>query len=165
MEEVILVDDQDNDIGTMEKMEAHRQGKLHRAFSVVLFNSAGQMLLQRRANRKYHSAGLWTNTCCSHPIPGEKIEDAAARRLKEEMGIKLKPEFSYKFVYKANLDQDLIEHELDYVFTGKFDGVPKINPSEVADWKFVDVGWLRDDIQKHPDKYTAWFKLIMERHP
>jgi isopentenyl-diphosphate Delta-isomerase len=97
-------------------------------------------------------------------MPGEKVEDAAARRLKEEMGIKLKPEFSYKFVYKANLDQDLIEHELDYVFTGKFDGVPKINPSEVADWKFVDVGWLRDDIQKHPDKYTAWFKLIMERH-
>src|SRR5688572_14586630 len=163
MEEVILVDENDNTIGTMEKMEAHRQGKLHRAFSVLLFNSEGELLLQKRAKNKYHSAGLWTNTCCSHPAPGEKIEDAAARRLREEMGIDFKPSFSYKFVYKAKLDKGLTEHELDHVFTGTFDGIPTINTAEVEDWKFVDLKWLREDLEKNPDLYTTWFKIIMDR--
>jgi isopentenyl-diphosphate Delta-isomerase len=163
MEEVILVDESDNAIGTMEKMEAHRQGKLHRAFSILLFNSQGELLLQKRAKNKYHSAGLWTNTCCSHPAPGEKTEDAATRRLKEEMGIEMKPSFSHKFVYKAKLDKNLIEHELDHVFTGTFNGKPAINTSEVEDWKFVNLEWLKEDMKKSPDSYTCWFKLIMDR--
>jgi isopentenyl-diphosphate Delta-isomerase len=163
MEEVILVDERDNQIGTMEKMEAHRQGRLHRAFSVLLYNSAGEILLQKRAANKYHSAGLWTNTCCSHPLPGERIEDAAARRLKEEMGIDLRPAYSFTFLYKAALDKNLTEHELDHVFVGTFDGKPNVNASEVDGWKFVNVDWLRDDMQKNPEKYTAWFKIIMER--
>ena len=163
MEEVILVDERDNQIGTMEKMEAHRQGRLHRAFSVLLYNSAGEILLQKRASNKYHSAGLWTNTCCSHPLPGEKIEDAAARRLKEEMGIDLRPTYSYTFLYKAALDKNLTEHELDHVFVGTFDGKPNVNASEVDDWKFVSTDWLRDDMKRNPGNYTAWFKIIMER--
>ena len=163
MEEVILVDESDNAIGTMEKMEAHRQGKLHRAFSVLLFNSQGELLLQKRAKSKYHSAGLWTNTCCSHPAPGEKIEDAATRRLKEEMGIEMKPSFSYKFVYKAELDKGLTEHELDHVFTGTFNGKPSVNKAEVEDWKFVNMEWLKEDMKKNPDSYTTWFRLIVDR--
>jgi isopentenyl-diphosphate Delta-isomerase len=164
MEMVVLVDEKDNAIGTMEKLEAHRQGKLHRAFSVLVFNSGGEMLLQKRASGKYHSAGLWTNACCSHPSPGEKIEDATRRRLREEMGIELQPEFSYSFIYKISLENDLIEHELDHVYTATFDGEPEINSSEVQDWKFVNMHWLRDDIQANPDAYTYWFKLIVN-HP
>jgi isopentenyl-diphosphate Delta-isomerase len=164
MEEVILVDERDNVIGTMEKMEAHRQGKLHRAFSVILLNSAGEMLLQKRAKSKYHSAGLWTNTCCSHPLPNENIEDAAARRLKEEMGIELRPNYAYKFIYKAHLDSNLTEHELDHVFIGKYDGKPNMNSAEVEDWKFVNIEWLRQDMKKNPNHYTEWFKLIMEKY-
>src|SRR5436190_13031104 len=137
MEEVILVDEHDNAIGTMEKMEAHEKGVLHRAFSILLFNAEGQMLLQKRSKNKYHSSGLWTNTCCSHPLPGEKIEDAARRRLHEEMGIDLQPEFSYKFIYKTNLDKNLIEYEYDHVFTGVFNGTPVVNKNEVEDWKFI----------------------------
>ena len=163
MEEVILVDESDNQIGTMEKMEAHRQGRLHRAFSVLLYNSAGEMLLQRRASNKYHSAGLWTNTCCSHPLPGEKIEDAATRRLKEEMGIDLRPTYSFTFIYKSALDKNLTEHELDHVFIGTYDGKPDVNASEVEDWKFVKMNWLREDMRRNPGSYTAWFKIIMER--
>src|SRR5687768_10210348 len=118
MEEVILVDLLDNPIGTMEKMEAHRKGELHRAFSVLVFNSKGEMLLQKRSKKKYHSGGLWTNSCCSHPLPGEKIEVAASRRLKEEMGIDLMPRFSYKFIYRTDLDNALVEHEYDHVLIG-----------------------------------------------
>src|SRR5687768_14610065 len=136
MEQVILVDNDDNAIGTMEKMEAHQKGCLHRAFSVILYNSQGDMLIQKRSAAKYHSAGLWTNACCSHPLPGENIKDATRRRLKEELGIDVSTEFRYKFIYKANLDGGLIEHELDHVFTGLFDGRPHINEDEVSDWKF-----------------------------
>jgi isopentenyl-diphosphate delta-isomerase len=161
MDQVILVDASDNAIGTMEKMEAHRKGLLHRAFSVLLFNSGGKMLLQKRAKNKYHSAGLWTNTCCSHPLPGERTEDAAKRRLRQEMGIDMQPELVYKFIYKAHLDNQLVEHELDYVFIGIFDGIPKVNPAEVEDWKFVDVSWLKSDMHEHPDQYTQWFKMIV----
>lgn len=164
MEHVILVDANDNVIGSMEKLEAHQKGLLHRAFSVVLFNSAGKMLLQKRAAGKYHSAGLWTNTCCSHPQPGEPIADAARRRLFEEMGIDLQPEFAYSFIYETPLDHDLTEHELDHVFIGTFDGTPNINTQEVEDWKLISMDELRHDIEQYPDTYTYWFKLIVN-HP
>jgi len=160
----MLVDVNDQAVGTMEKMEAHRRGLLHRAFSIVLFNGEGKLLLQKRSKNKYHSSGLWTNTCCSHPVPGEKMEDATRRRLKEEMGIDLQPTFSYKFIYKAQLDHDLIEHELDHVFVGVFNGAPDINIREVEDWKYVDLQWLKGDMVKNPAAYTEWFKLMVH-HP
>lgn len=164
MEQVILVDTNDNAIGTMEKMEAHLKGLLHRAFSIVLFNDKGELLIQKRAKNKYHSGGLWTNTCCSHPLPGEKMEDAAKRRLLEEMGIDLQPEFAYKFIYKAKLDGDLTEHEYDHVYVGTFNDRPSINPKEAEDWKYADLQWLKSDIAKNPQVYTYWFKLIIN-HP
>src|SRR6478752_348872 len=137
MEHVILVDELDNAIGTMEKMEAHQKGILHRAFSILLFNSKGEILLQKRALTKYHSGGLWTNTCCSHPGPSEPIEVAARRRLLFEMGIDVTPSFAFKFTYQAALDHGLTEHELDHVFTAVFDGSPQINPEEVEDWRYM----------------------------
>ena len=164
MEHVILVDQNDNAIGTMEKLEAHRKGILHRAFSILLFNTKGELLLQKRSLSKYHSGGLWTNTCCSHPLPDELMEQATRRKLKQEMGIDLQPEFAYKFIYKANLDKGLIEHECDQVFIGTFDGTPIINQEEVEDWKFSNMNSLRADIRKNPDAYTTWFKLIVD-HP
>lgn len=164
MESVILVDENDNVVGTMEKIEAHKKGRLHRAFSVLIFNSKGEILLQKRAKTKYHSGGLWTNACCSHPMPGEKIEDAVRRRLKEEMGMDLEPAFSYKFIYKASLDQNLFEHECDHVFIATFNGEPLINTVEVEDWKFVSVSWLKKDIEINPESYTYWFKLMVG-HP
>ncbi|MEO7990495.1 MAG: isopentenyl-diphosphate Delta-isomerase [Chryseolinea sp.] len=164
MEHVILVDEFDNAIGTMEKLEAHQKGILHRAFSVLLFNSKGEILLQKRAIGKYHSGGLWTNTCCSHPLPGESMEEATRRKLIQEMGIDLKPEFAYKFIYKTNLDDNLIEHEYDHVFIGTHDGDPIINDEEVEDWKFTDLSSLRIDVKENPEAYTYWFRLIIN-HP
>jgi isopentenyl-diphosphate Delta-isomerase len=161
MDEVILVDEQDNSIGTMEKMEAHRRGLLHRAFSIIVFNSQGQMLIQKRANTKYHSGGLWTNACCSHPLPGESIAQATRRRLKFEMGIDVQPEYAYKFVYRTPLDKNLVEHELDHVFTVIYDGDPDVNPDEVDDWKYVEVSELKLDMKEHPERYTFWFKEIV----
>jgi len=161
MEEVVLVDIHDNPIGTMEKLEAHRAGVLHRAFSILLFNSKGELLLQKRSAYKYHSAGLWTNTCCSHPFPGESMEDATKRKLMQEMGIDLQTEFAYKFIYKATLADGLSEHELDHVYVGQFDGKPVTNREEVEDWKFVDLNFLKEDVQHNPLAYTAWFKLIV----
>lgn len=164
MEHVILVDNNDNEIGTMEKMEAHRKGLLHRAFSILLFDQSGRTLIQKRAKGKYHSSGLWTNTCCSHPLPGENLATATRRRLKEEMGIDLEPAFSHSFIYKAKLDKELIEHEFDHIFVGTFEGPPQINKQEVEDWKYVDLNWLRQDMEQHPSSYTEWFKLIVN-HP
>ena len=164
MEHVILVDEFDNAIGTMEKLEAHQKGILHRAFSVLLFNSKGEILLQKRAIGKYHSGGLWTNTCCSHPLPGESMEEATRRKLIQEMGIDLTPEFAYKFIYKTNLDDNLIEYEYDHVFIGTHDGDPLINDEEVEDWKFTDLSSLRADIKESPEAYTYWFRLIIN-HP
>lgn len=146
----------------MEKMEAHEKGLLHRAFSVLIFNSKGEMLLQKRARSKYHSGGLWTNTCCSHPAPNESVAEAAKRRLKEEMGIDAEPKFAYKFTYKTPLDQNLVEHEVDHVFTATFDGEPIINTNEVEDWKFVEINELLVDIGSNPYRYTEWFKLIIQ---
>lgn len=164
MEHVILVDVNDKVVGTMEKMEAHRKGVLHRAFSVILFNDAGKLLLQKRSKSKYHSSGLWTNTCCSHPLPGETMDAATRRRLKQEMGIDLQPTFSHRFIYKADLDHGLTEHELDHVYIGTFNGSPDINQKEVEDWKYVDLQSLKQDMGQNPSDYTAWFKLIVD-HP
>lgn len=162
MEQVILVDENDREIGLMEKMEAHEKGLLHRAFSVFLFNEKNELLLQKRASSKYHSGGLWTNTCCSHPRQNESITEAGSRRLMEEMGIvaEATPEFS--FIYKAELDNGLTEHELDHVLIGTFNGIPKINTEEVEDWKFVSMEFIEKDLKIHPEKYTAWFLIIFE---
>jgi isopentenyl-diphosphate Delta-isomerase len=164
MEHVILVDEDDNAIGTMEKMEAHRKGALHRAFSVLVFNSKGEMLIQKRALTKYHSGGLWTNACCSHPLHQENILVSVRKRLKYEMGIDVAPEFVYKFTYRTNLTQHLIEHEVDYVFKAVFDGTPCVNLEEVEDWKFIGLDELQREINTDPKAYTYWFKLILE-HP
>jgi isopentenyl-diphosphate Delta-isomerase len=161
MENVILVDNNDTEIGVMEKLQAHERGILHRAFSILLFNTEGNMLLQKRALHKYHSPGLWTNTCCSHPRPGESMEKATQRRLKEEMGIHVPLEFKFKFIYKARLE-NLIEHEYDHVFIGTFNGTPIINQEEVADWKFIHPSAIADDMERNPEHYSVWFHLIMD---
>jgi isopentenyl-diphosphate delta-isomerase len=160
-EQVILVDELDNTIGTMEKMEAHEKGLLHRAFSVFIFNGKGQLLLQQRALSKYHSAGLWTNTCCSHPRPNENTLDAAKRRLIEEMGLACEVKHKTSFIYKTNFDNGLIEHEFDHVFFGNCDQDPSINPQEVESFLWMDTKDIMDDIEKNPEKYTSWFKIAM----
>ena len=163
LEQVILVDSDDNPIGLMEKMEAHRKAKLHRAFSVFAMNDNNEILLQRRALHKYHSGGLWTNTCCSHPRHGETVEEAATRRLMEEMGFTCEVKRIFSFIYKAELDNDLTEHELDHVLIARYNYDPHINPEEVDsfDWKSVD--WVAADMKTHPEKYTEWFKIIYDR--
>lgn len=159
--EVIMVDTHDNDLGVMEKMEAHEKGVLHRAFSIFIFNSNGEMLLQRRALSKYHSPGLWTNTCCSHPYPGESNELAASRRLMEEMGMSCVLTKAFDFIYKADLDRDLVEHEFDHVFFGTSDASPVINESEVSEWKWMRVYDIHIDVQLNPSAYTEWFKIAL----
>ncbi|QSE96045.1 isopentenyl-diphosphate Delta-isomerase [Fulvivirga lutea] len=162
MEEVVLVNPKDDEVGTMEKMEAHLNGVLHRAFSVLVYNSEGQMLLQKRAQSKYHSGGLWTNACCSHPKPGEDNAAAAKRRLIEELGINADPEYLYKFIYKAKLDNNLTEHEYDHVFTCITDQQPHLNKAEAEDYKYVDMKELFENIDANPDEYTFWFRMIAE---
>ncbi|GAB5538185.1 MAG: isopentenyl-diphosphate Delta-isomerase [Salibacteraceae bacterium] len=163
MERVVLVNENDQDIGQMEKMEAHERGVLHRAFSIFLFNSKKELLLQQRAKSKYHSGGLWTNTCCSHPRPGESLETATNRRLQEELGMSCDMSHLLSFVYKAKLDHGLIEHELDHVFIGHTDTEPTINRDEVEDWKYVTLSDLERDIEHHPSQYTEWFKIIFSK--
>ncbi|WP_114793332.1 isopentenyl-diphosphate Delta-isomerase [Niabella yanshanensis] len=162
-EQVVLVDRNDNRIGLMEKLEAHEKGLLHRAFSVLLFNNQKELLLQQRAFDKYHCGGLWTNTCCSHPHPGEDVKDAALRRLREEMGIECDLKKSFEFIYRAEFDNGLTEHEYDHVFTGTFSGAPVINLHEVADWKYLSREALQIDMTKHPENYTPWFKIIIDK--
>lgn len=164
MEQVILVDSEDNEIGLMEKMEAHRKGVLHRAFSVLLFNSKGEMLIQKRASSKYHSGGLWSNACCSHPRPGELMEDATQRRIREELGVISVPRFLYKFQYQKALDNNLIEHELDHVYAGVFDGVPSPDKNEVEEITFINPQELLVDITRNPHNYTFWLALIAKRY-
>lgn len=159
-EYVILVDENNREVGTMEKMEAHLSGQLHRAFSVFVFNSRGELLLQRRAAHKYHSGGLWTNTCCSHPRPGETLEKAVHRRLAEEMGFDCPTNHAFSFLYHQQVGE-LIEHELDHVFVGTFDGIPQINLEEVDAWKAVRMEDLLLDVQQNPDHYTVWFRLCL----
>ena len=158
-EHVILVDESDKQIGIMEKLEAHEKGVLHRAFSILLTNSKGEWILQKRAWNKYHSAGLWTNTCCSHPRPGESIVDAASRKLQQEMGLQAPLKVAYKFIYQTQL-LDLIEHELDYVLIGTTDDLPKINADEVAEWKYASAAQIRAEIKAQPQHFTHWFRLI-----
>lgn len=162
-EEVILVNTSDEEIGTMEKMLAHEKALLHRAFSVFVFNQKGEMLIHRRALDKYHSGGLWTNACCSHPRKGETTEEAAHRRLMEEMGFDCPISERFSFIYKAELDQGLTEYEYDHVFFGSFDGNPRINPDEVCDWKYISVLELKQDIKSYPDNYTEWFKIALDK--
>lgn len=160
---VTLVDENDNEVGVEEKLAAHRSGKLHRAFSVFIFDSGGRLLLQKRAFAKYHSGGLWSNTCCGHPRPGENRRDAARRRLKEEMGIDCELAEKFSFVYRADLSSGLIEHEYDYVFFGSHDGEPVPNPEEVEDWKWLDMENLRADVGRNPHSYTFWLAACLDR--
>ncbi len=160
-EQVILVDEKDNVLGTMEKMEAHYKGLLHRAFSVFVFNSKGELMLQQRAAHKYHSPELWTNTCCSHPRLGEELEDAAHRRMQEEMGFDCTLTYGFNFIYKKQVGA-LIEHELDHVWLGFSDIEPVLNPEEVQDWRYMSLEEIRNDLVSQPDTYTEWFKICFE---
>ena len=162
IEKVILVDENDNQVGVMPKLEAHQKGLLHRAFSVFIFNSKYELLLQKRASSKYHSGGLWTNTCCSHPREGEEILDAANRRLIEEMGIETSLRKVYDFIYKAELDNDLTEHEFDHVLYGIYNEDPIINKDEADDFKWIDMDSLNEDIKTNGNNYTIWFKIAFE---
>ena len=162
-EQVILVNEQDEVIGTMPKMEAHEKARLHRAFSVFVLNGNGETMLQQRAEHKYHSPGLWTNTCCSHQRVGETNIQAGRRRLQEEMGFQTDLQDLFSFIYKAPFDNGLTEHELDHVMLGHFEGEPTINPDEVADWKWMGLEEIRNDLEANPGAYTAWFKIIFER--
>jgi isopentenyl-diphosphate delta-isomerase len=162
-EQVILVDEHDREIGTDEKLAAHSVGKLHRAISVFVFDERGQMLIQQRAVTKYHSGGLWSNTCCSHPRPEETSEAAAHRRLREEMGFDCPLDHAFSFIYKSRLANDLWEHEYDHVFVGRFDGTPEPNPAEVDGWRWIDFAEVVDDVRSNPDNYTVWFKIALEK--
>ncbi len=162
-ERVILVNEQDEKIGLMPKQEAHEKGVLHRAFSVFVFNEDKELMLQQRALHKYHSPGLWTNTCCSHQRDGESSLEAGNRRLFEEMGFSTPLEETTSFIYKAPFDNGLTEHELDHILIGYYEEAPQINPEEVAAWKWMNIEMLKKDMAANPDNYTAWFKIIFDK--
>ncbi len=161
-EKVILVDINDEPIGLMEKIAAHEQALLHRAFSVFVLNDNNEIMLQQRAASKYHSPLLWTNTCCSHQRPGETNIQAGKRRLQEEMGFEVDLTELFHFIYKAPFDNGLTEHELDHVMIGKYNEEPNINKDEVESWKWMSIDAIKTDMQENPDDYTAWFKIIFE---
>ncbi len=163
-EKVILVNENDEQLGLMEKMEAHQKAVLHRAFSVFVFNKKGELMLQQRALDKYHSPGLWTNTCCSHQRNGETNIQAGKRRLREEMGFECSLRELFSFVYKAPFDNGLTEHELDHVMVGHYDGDPVINPAEVASFKWMRTEDVKRDIREQPELYTEWFKIIFKEY-
>lgn len=163
-EQVILVDNNDKPLGTMPKMEAHRKAKLHRAFSVFVYNDKNELLLQQRAADKYHSPLLWANTCCSHQRKGESNVEAGKRRLKEEMGFSTELKEVMSFVYKAEFDNGLTEHEYDHVMEGFYNEDPNINPDEVADFKWMSLEEVKIDMADNPEKYTAWFKIIFDKY-
>ena len=162
-QQLILVNEKDEMTGTAGKMEAHQKGLLHRAFSVFVFNSKGEMLLQQRAVNKYHSGGLWTNACCSHPQPGEETEEAARRRLKEEMGFDIPVTRSFDFVYKANFENGLTEYEFDHVFAGEYDGPVNFNKEEVMNVCYKTMEDIRAALKAAPQNYTAWFQLAFPK--
>lgn len=160
---VVLVDEQDNEVGLMPKMEAHEKAVLHRAFSVFVLNEKKELMLQQRAGSKYHSPLLWTNTCCSHQRQGEDSIAAGKRRLQEEMGFVTDIEELFTFIYKAPFDNGLTEHELDHVLLGHFEDAPVINPEEVESWKWMSLDAIQADIAENPETYTAWFKIVFNR--
>jgi isopentenyl-diphosphate delta-isomerase len=160
---VILVDNDDTPLGEADKMEAHKKALLHRAISVFIFNSSNQMLLQKRAMDKYHSIGLWSNTACTHPCPGESNIDAAKRRLKEEMGLETELKKIFHFIYKEKMDDYLTEYEFDHVFIGFCDKVPVPNPEEVCDFRYFDKITLNEQIKNNPDMFTVWFRNIADK--
>ena len=159
---LIIVNENDEEIGYGEKMNVHRNAFLHRAFSIFVINSQDELLLQQRAHNKYHSGGLWTNTCCSHPIKGEPQDITIHRRLREEMGFDCELEHLFKFIYKVKLDNDLTEYECDHVYLGRFDGIPKPNPNEVVDYKWMSLTNLRHELRLHPQNYTYWLNHAFE---
>src|SRR5690606_9896274 len=163
-EKVILVNEKDEQIGLMPKMEAHEKALLHRAFSVFVFNEKNELMIQQRAFEKYHSPGLWTNTCCSHQREGESNVEAGKRRLQEEMGFVTDLKDTVSFIYKAPFDNGLTEHEFDHILVGYYDGEPNLNPEEVSDWKWMTLEDLKMDMEKQPQLYTEWFKIIFENY-
>jgi len=163
-EQVILVNENNEQIGTMAKMEAHEKAVLHRAFSVFITNEKGDIMLQQRAASKYHSPLLWTNTCCSHQRVGESNIEAGKRRLQEEMGFQADLKELFSFIYKAPFDNGLTEHELDHVMIGSYDAEPNINPDEVEAYKWMSPASIKDDISNNPNEYTAWFKIIFDKY-
>ncbi|MEN8927984.1 MAG: isopentenyl-diphosphate Delta-isomerase [Flavobacteriales bacterium] len=162
-DEVVLVNEQDQEIGVMNKMEAHKKGLLHRAISVFVFNSEKQWLLQQRAEHKYHSGLLWSNTSCTHPMAGEEELDAANRRLREEMGMEAPLKKLFNFQYKAELDNDLIENELDHIFVGYTNQKPQVNPDEVCAYKYISTEDLKKELETNPEQFSAWFRLLFEK--
>ena len=160
-ERVILVDAGDTPIGTADKLAAHRAGQLHRAFSVFVLNDAGEMLLQRRARGKYHSGGLWSNACCSHPRPGEATDAAARRRLMEEMGFSCAVEPAFGMIYRADVGGGLVEYEYDHVLLGRWSGEPVPDPDEVADWRWAPLTELRRAVARRPRLFTYWFRVAL----
>ena len=172
MQELILVNEQDEPIGVMEKMEVHQKGLLHRAFSVFLFDHAGNMLLQQRADSKYHSPGLWTNACCSHPMPGEDTLAAAHRRVQQERGIAAPLNTAFQFTYRSGFDNGLIEHEYDHVLVGQYEGAFDLDPLEVKAIRYESMETIRTSLKIAPEQYTVWFKIAfplleewMQKHP
>ena len=160
---VVLVDEKDNVLSEMEKLEAHSKGMLHRAFSVFIFNDKSEMLLQQRAKNKYHGAGLWTNACCSHPALNEDVCESASDRLEYEMGIKCDLQFLFSFIYHSPVENNLTEHEYDYVFVGKTNDLPKINPSEVENYQWSSTEKIAADLATNPENYTVWFRKIFSK--
>lgn len=163
-EQVILVNEKDEQIGLMPKMEAHQKALLHRAFSVFIFNRNNELMIQQRAFEKYHSPGLWTNTCCSHQRQGESNIEAGKRRLQEEMGFSTDLKDTVSFIYKAPFDNGLTEHEFDHILVGYYDGEPELNPSEVNDYRWLSLKDLKKDMAENPGIYTEWFKIIFEKY-
>ena len=163
-EMVILVNENDEKLGLMPKLEAHQKGILHRAFSVFIFDEKGNLMLQQRALEKYHSPGLWTNTCCSHQRDGETSLEAGRRRLLEEMGFTVPLKETTTFIYKAPFDNGLTEHELDHILVGNYEGIPKINNEELASGKWMHIEAIKSDIAIQPQLYTAWFKIIFQKY-
>ena len=163
IDEVILVDDQDRVTGSMEKLQAHKRGLLHRAFSIFVFNDRFELMLQRRSSHKYHSADLWSNSCCSHPLTGESLPDAAHTRLQHEMGFDCPLREIFSFHYRAEVGAGLTEHEFDHVFIGAYNGQPQPNPAEARDWRWIELPQLKQITETDPDSYTAWLKLIVTR--
>jgi isopentenyl-diphosphate delta-isomerase len=161
---IALVDSNDNIIGYDEKLKVHEEGSLHRAFSVFVFNANGELLLQQRAHEKYHSPGLWTNTCCSHLLEGLTMESCVHDRLAFEMGFDCPITYKFKFTYHTPFDNGLTEHETDHVYFAKWEGMPSFNKDEVADFKWIAIPDLKKDMKNHPGKYTYWFKYIMKHH-